>query len=530
MRILLLCLLVILGCSKKANKGDGKLLVYCSEGSPTAFNPQIITDGTTSNAVTKPVYNRLIEFEYGKTSLTPGLASSWDVSEDKLSYVFHLKKGIKFHTTKYFTPTRDFNADDVIFSILRQKDPTHPYHKVSGGSYDYFKGMEMDSLLSAVQKVDDYTVKLVLSRPNAPFLANMAMGFMSILSKEYADKLASAGKMEDIDQMPIGTGPFIYEKYTKDTLIRYKANKEYFGETPKIDKLVFSITPDASVRFQKLKTGECHFVTYPAPQDIKAMKKLDGIKVLEDSGLNVGYLAMNVTKGPLATVKVRQAINHALNRESYIESIYLGQGMKATAPLPPTMWGHNKNLAGYKHDPELAKNMLAEAGYPKGFETTLWVLPVARPYIPNGKKLGEMMQADLARVGIKAEIVTYDWGTYLSKSKKGDHGLIQLGWTGDNGDPDNFLHVLLGCASVDAGSNVARWCNDDFNNLIEQAQRETDIKVRTKLYLKAQEIFKAQAPWATIAHSKVFKAMSKNLSGYKMDPLGHDIFTWVEFK
>ena len=247
--------------------------MYCSEGSPSGFNPQITTDGTSNNASAHTVYNRLIEFKYGSTELAPGLAESWTISEDKKTYTFNLRKGVKFHKTKYFTPSREFNADDVMFSFKRQLDKNHPYHLVGGGNYQYWAGMGMTELIKSIEKINDYQVKITLNKPNAPLLANLAMSFMSILSSEYADQLTASKTQDQIDIYPVGTGPFIYKKYRKDTLIRFTRNNDYFGQKPKIKNLVFSITPDASVRYQKLKTGECHLIIEPNPADIISMKK-----------------------------------------------------------------------------------------------------------------------------------------------------------------------------------------------------------------------------------------------------------------
>jgi dipeptide transport system substrate-binding protein len=507
-----------------------KIFIYCSEGSPSSFNPQITTDGTSNNASTHTVYDRLVKFKYGTTQVVPSLATSWKISKDGKQYTFKLRRGVAFHKTKYFTPTREFNATDVLFSVNRQRLNEHPYHRIGGGNYEYFSGMEMGKLIKSIESVDDYTIKITLHKPESPFLANLAMGFMSILSAEYAHKLTSEKMMDRIDTHPVGTGPFIFRSYIKDTLIRYKVNKKYFEGRSKLDKLVFSITPDASVRYQKLKTGECHLITEPAPADLGSMQANSShIKLMSAPGLNVGYLAMNVNKKPFNQRLVRQAVGFALNRHSYIKAIYLGNAIVAKNPLPPTIWSYNDKIKERPYDIKKAKSLLKQAGYPKGFSVTLWTLPVSRPYNPNGKKMGEMIQADLAKIGVKVKLVTYDWPTYLAKSRKGEHQMIQLGWTGDNGDPDNFLY-LLGCPGVAAGSNVAKWCDKKFDNLLVRARKIDNRKERTPLYRKAQEIFHQESPWIPIAHSKIFRAMLTRVEGYKIDPLGGDIFTYVDLK
>ncbi len=509
---------------------QAKTFVYCSEGSPTAFNPQITTDGTSNNASAHTVYNRLVEFKYGSTEIIPSLAKSWTISKDRKTYTFTLRKDVPFHKTKYFTPSRMLNADDVIFSFNRQRDKNHPFHKIGGGRYEYFEGMEMGTLISGIKKIDNHKIEITLTKPEAPFLANMAMSFMSILSKEYGDQLLKLGTPDKIDHRPIGTGPFAFKRYVKDNMIRFTAFDKFFEGAPKIDQLVFSITPDPSVRYQKLKTGECHLIIEPAPADLTAMRKNHKLILMDGPGLNVGYLAMNTQKKPYDNKLVRQAINHALNKKAYIDAIYLGNAMVAKNPLPPSLWSYNKNIKDYSYNPKLAKELLKKAGHSKGFETEIWTLPVTRPYNPNGKKMGEMMQADLAKVGIKAKLISYDWSTYLKKARDGEHHLIQLGWTGDNGDPDNFLNVLLGCSGVKAGSNVARWCHSKFNELIVKAKMLTKQKQRAALYAKAQKIFKDEAPWAPIAHSIIYRAMSDKVKGYQIDPLGGDIFRYVDLK
>jgi len=523
---------------------SAKTLVYCSEGSPEGFNPSLYTAGTTFDASSRQVFNRLVQFKRGTTTIVPGLATSWDVSADGQEYTFNLRKGVKFHTTEDFTPTRDFNADDVIFTFMRQFDKEHPYHGVSGGSYEYFNAMSMPDLVKDIVKVDDYTVKFVLNRPEAPFIANMAMDFASVLSAEYADKMMEAGTPEAVDLNPVGTGPFQLVAYQKDAVIRYKAFPEYWEGKAAIDNLIFAITPDSTVRYQKLKAGECHVMPYPNPADLTAMESDADINLMSQEGLNVGYLGYNTQKEPFTNAKVRKALNMAINKDAIdpkvrkalnmainkdaiIEGVYQGAGSAAKNPIPPTIWSYNNDIVDDPYDPEAAKAMLAEAGYPDGFTTDIWAMPVQRPYNPNARRMAELVQADWAAIGVNAEIVSYEWGEYLERTKKGEQGTFMLGWTGDNGDPDNFLAVLLGCDAV-GGSNRAQWCNEEFDNLIQQAKTTSDVLERTRLYEEAQVVFKREAPWATIAHSIVFEPIRNEVVDYKIDPFGGHIFYGVD--
>ncbi len=507
-----------------------KTFVYCSEASPSTFNPQLATDGPTFNASSRPIYNRLVDFERGGTKVLPSLAEKWDVSKDGKQITFHLRKNVQWQTTATFKPTRAFNADDVVFTFDRMLKPTHPFHKVSGGTYEYFTSMDMQNLLAAVEKVDDHTIRFKLTKPSAPFLANMAMDFASIISAEYGDAMMKAKTPEKLDIEPVGTGPFVWKSYRKDSEIRYEANPTYFEGKSPIEKLIFAITKDPNVRVQKLKRGECQLVAEPPPADAKGLKADAKIQVLEQEGLNVGYLAFNVEKKPFNNADVRRAISQALNRQSYIDAIYLGNAVVAKNPIPPSMWSYNDKVVDYTYDVAKAKEALAKAGFPNGFEATLWYIPVSRPYNPNGKKMGEMVQADLAKIGIKLNLITYDWAAYLQKARDGQHEMVLMGWTGDNGDPDNFLATLLSCQAAKNGSNFARWCNTTFDKYVDDAAASSDQNRRTQLYQQAQVIFKTEAPWVTIAHAKVYRALDKKVSGYKMSPFGTDNFYGVDFK
>jgi dipeptide transport system substrate-binding protein len=509
-----------------AGSASAQALVYCSEGSPEGFDPALYTAGTTFDASSHPIYNRLTEFKVGTTEVIPGLAESWEVSDDGMTVTFKLRQGVKFHSNANFNPTRDFNADDVIFSFDRQGNADHPYNKVSGGTWEYYGGMSMPDLVKSIEKIDDYTVQFNLARPEAPFIANMAMDFASILSAEYGDAMMAAGTPEMLNQAPIGTGPFTFQAYQKDAVIRYLRNDAYWGEAAKVESLIFAITPDASVRYQKVQAGECHVMAYPNPADIQAMKDNPDVNVMEQQGLNVGYLAYNTQMAPFDNPKVRKALNSAIDKQAIIDVVFQGSGQIAKNPIPPTMWSYNDAIVDDPYDPEAAKAMLAAEGV-TDLNMKIWAMPVQRPYNPNARRMAELMQEDFAKIGVTVEIVSYEWGEYLSRSRELDRdGAILLGWTGDNGDPDNFLAVLLGCDGRE-NSNRAQWCHQPFEDLIQQAKVLPTQAERQPLYEQAQVIFKEQAPWATIAHSVVYMTMRPEVDGYVVHPLGGHIFNQV---
>jgi dipeptide transport system substrate-binding protein len=508
---------------------SAKTLVYCSEGSPENFQPAINTTGTSFDAA-RPVYNRLTEFKRGTVEVGPGLAESWDVTDGGKTITFHLRKGVKFHSVKGYTPTRDFNADDVLFSFNRQWKPDNPYSKVSGGKYDYFNDMDMPSSLASIDKTDDYTVVMKLVAPNAQILANLAMDFAAIASAEYADFLLKKGTPEQFDQIPVGTGPFSFVSYQKDAVIRYKKNPDYFGEKALVDDLVFAITPDATARYAKLKAGECQVDAYLRPADIAEMQKDPSLKVLSGSGLNIAFWAFNTTKPPMDKKEVRQALVTAIDRDSIIKEVYLGAAEKAKTLIPRTMWSYDDSIPYYPYDPEKAKKMLADAGVKTPLDIDLWYMPVQRPYNPNGKRIGEMMQSDLAKIGINAKLVTYEWGEYRKRAQAGEDTTAQLGWTGDNGDPDNFFFLDSCKDGKPISNNIPKWCNAEFNDLLLKARGLTDQGERSKLYGRMQQIEHDEAPELLLAHSTVFEATSAKVTGYKLTPLGTHIFEGVDIK
>ncbi|CAN7622169.1 ABC transporter substrate-binding protein [Pararhizobium sp. LjRoot235] len=507
---------------------QAKTLVYCSEGSPEGFDPGLYGTGTTFDASSRTVYNQLVEFKPGSTQIEAALAESWSISPDGTEYTFRLRPGVKFQKTAFFTPRRDLNADDVIFSFERQFKSDDAWNKyVPGTSWEYFADMGFPELIASIEKVDDLTVKFVLNHPEAPFLTDLAMDFASILSKEYADKLQTDGKMEQMNQQPLGTGPFSFVTYQPDASIRYRAHPDYWAGKRPIDDLVFAITPDAAVRAQKLKAGECHIMAFPNAADVAGLKNDPELTVLEKEGLNVAFLAYNTTQPPFDKVEVRKALNMAVNKQAIIDAVFQGTATVATNPIPPTMWSYNDAVEDDKYDPVKAKAMLEQAGI-SGLKMKIWAMPIARAYMLNARRAAELIQADFANVGVEVEIVSHEWAEYLRLSKeKNRDGAIILGWTGDNGDPDNFLGTLLSCGAV-GGNNRAQWCNQEFDTLVTKAKHTTDIAERTRLYEEAQMVFKREAPWNTLDHSLVVMPMSKSVSGYRMSPFGRHSFTGVD--
>jgi len=506
-------------------------LVFCSEGSPAGFDPGQHTTSTDFDASTNTVYNGLVQFRRGTLDLEPALATSWDISADQRTYTFHLRGGVKFHTTAWFRPTRDFNADDVLFTFNRMLHADDPFRKAYPSSFPYFSDLGFDRNIESIEKVDALTVRFRLKEPDVIFVRNLAMSFASILSAEYAEKLSAAHREADINQLPVGTGPFVFRSYQKDALIRYDANPFYWRpDDVKLAHLIFAITPDPAVRMQKLASGECQVSVFPRPADLEVVKRNAALTAVSGVGFNVGFVAYNTQHAPLNRVEVRRALDMAIDKPAIIQSVFSGNATIASNPMPPAQWSYNKQLKDAPYDPAKAKALLAQAGFPNGFEISLWAMPVQRPYNPNAQLMAQLIQQDWAKIGVRAKIVSYEWGEYNRRAKQGgEHDAMLYGWSGDNGDPDNWLGTLLGCDAVH-GSNVSKWCDPAFNALIDKARAAANVDERTALYQQAQVIFKQQVPYTPIAHSIVSLPVSKRVKGMVFSPLGSHRFegVWLE--
>lgn len=500
-------------------------LSVCTEASPDGFDVVQYNSLTTTNASADVLMNRLVEFDPTRGELVPSLAERWQVSQDGLTYDFTLRPDVKFHQTNYFKPSRDLNADDVVFSFERMLDSKHPWHGVAKGGYPHAQSMQWPDLIKSVEKVGDHQVRIVLNRPDATFLPTLSMGFASIYSAEYADQLLKAGKPEQLNSEPIGTGPFVFHRFQKDAAIRYEANANYFGGKPKVDNLIYAITPDAAVRMQRLKRGECQVALSPKPQDVTDAQKDSTLKVVQTPAFMTAFVGINTQHAPLDNPKVRQAINLAFDKKNYVKAVFENSATPADGIYPPTTWGYAKDITPYAYDPEKAKALLADAGQKEGFSTTIWTRPSGSLLNPNPSLGAQMLQADLAKIGVKADIRVIEWGELIRRAKNGEHDLLFMGWAGDNGDPDNYLTPQFSCASVKSGLNFARYCDQTLDTAIREGKAVSNQAERTKRYHTAQQIIHDQALWLPLAHPTVSVLTRQGVEGYQANPFGRQDFS-----
>lgn len=551
-----LCLctaLLVASCAKQNKQAFYNTgIIYCSESNPVTFNPQLDTSSTTSDASSHQLYDRLLDFDPDSGRIVPSLASSWLVSDDGLTYAFQLRRDVWFHTTGYFEPSRNFNADDVIFSIDRWRLKSHPYHYVSGGSYPYFESIGIAQNIASVERINGYRVEITLKRRDSSFLANLATDFAVILSKEYATELAQAGTPSKIDQLPIGTGPFKFESYRKDHFIKYLRHDNYWRtqaleengnniasapqgvseahNTPKVEQLIFDITPRSSLRLAKLMTGECDATAFPAQTELEVIRTEDDLTLAEKPGLNVGFWAFNTQRPPFDNPDVRRALAAAIDKNTLLEAVYFDSATRAKTLLPAASWAFQNDADDTAYNPVLARKLLADAGIARGFSMTIWAMPVERAYNPNATKMAELIQRYLRDVGVEATIVSYDWATFRRHLQEGLHDSVLIGWSADNGDPDNFYRPLLSCGAIPSGTNRAMWCNDDYDKLLNEALQTDDIDERSAIYKQVNRLLYERLPVVPIAHAYRYQAYRNELKGMTINPFGGVRFGGVEKK
>ncbi|PYC20417.1 ABC transporter substrate-binding protein [Aquipseudomonas alcaligenes] len=525
MRSLLMLLAL---CASLPAFAQPQSLVVCSEAAPEGFDIVQYTAASTADATAETVYERLVQFAPGSTRIVPALAESWEISADGLSYTFTLRKGVKFHQTPWFKPSRELNADDVLWSFQRQRDKDHDWHALAPRGYPYFEAMGFAELIAEIEALDEHRVRFTLKHPQAPFLADLAMGFTSIYSAEYAEQLLDAKTPEKLNSQPIGTGPFVFERYAKDAQVRFAANPHYWGGKPALERLLLAITPDPNTRIQQIKAGACQVALFPRPSDVPALRENKDLQVLELDSLLTAYVALNTRHKPLDDVRVRQAINLAFDRQAYLRAQYgEGNASLAAAPYPATLLGHDERLQPWPRDLDKARRLLAEAGHAQGLKLSIWTRPGGGPTNPNPGIGAQMLQADLAAIGIAADIRVFEWGELIKRAKNGEHDLVFMGWAGDNGDPDNFLTPNLSCAAAESGENQAGWCHPEFDQLIREARRVAAPERRAALYREALAIFHQQAPWIALAHPRQFAVLRKDVEGFVLSPLGSNNFARV---
>jgi peptide/nickel transport system substrate-binding protein len=517
-----------------AGGGGGNVFTFGRGADSVSLDPINEAD-TESSKVCRQIFDTLLDFAPESTDVIPSLATEIPKPEKGgLQYTVKLRDGVKFHDGT------EFNADAVVFNFERWRFSDNQYHKGGGSqttNFSYypamFNGFDDKSVIEKVEALDEYTVRFSLKEPQGPFLKNLAMSTFAMASPK-----AIKENVGDFWQEPVGTGPFKFVSWNKGSEIKLEKNDDWWGTDvsaseggsgPYVDQVVFRSIPDNTSRTAALTGGQLNAADGLPPDDVPTVKQTGGLKIDYRPPLTIGYLAMNNEKEPFGNPKVRQAINMAIDMPKIVEAFFGSTGDVATTYMPPIVPFFDPDIEHYPFDPEKAKQMLQDAGV-ENLEPTLWYMPIPRPYIPDGKGIAEAMQQDLKEVGINAKLVTYEWGTYLQKTGSGEHDMALLGWTGDNGDPDNFLNVLLASKSAtkENALNIAYYKNPEVDKILDQAQTTIDKNERQRLYFQAQQMLVDAAPWVPIAYVKPPVGLQDQVQGFKPGATGGEPFNTIK--
>ncbi|GAM71847.1 peptide transport periplasmic protein sapA [Vibrio sp. JCM 19236] len=481
-----------------------------------------------AEALAPQLFNTLVHLSEDDHKLKPMLATSWQMNEARTEYIFTLRDNVTFQTTDWFTPTRTMNADDVVFTFDRILDSSHPFHYVGGADYPWFSAIGFSQTVKDVVALDDRHVKFVLSAPDNTFLPNLSTIYSAIQSKEYGDLLIKSDLKQYIDTHPVGTGPFYLDEYSVNDFVRLRSNHDYWNGKPKMEQVVFDISSRGTGTLAKLLRNKCDVLYAPKSSQIPTIQQNPNLVLQAHPSMNVSFIALQTQSPALNDVRVRKALNLAVNRSAIIDSVYYGYGTPAFSILPPESWAYQKDSSQVRYDRNYARALLREAGYGKGLELSIWVQAEPTVYNPSPRKVAELLQSNFADIGIKLDILLDERLTRTQIRERASADMILSGWSADTTDPDNFFRPLLSCNAEFAGLNISTWCNPDFDFLLNLAKETTEQRYRLNLYRQAQNMLNEEVPVVPIAHGMQFQAKHKSLKGFNASPFNTLSFENVE--
>ncbi|MCK8967109.1 ABC transporter substrate-binding protein [Haemophilus influenzae] len=524
-------------------------LTYCTHASGFSFNPQTADAGTSMNVVTEQIYNKLFDIKNHSATLTPMLAQSYSISADGKEILLNLRHGVKFHQTPWFTPTRDFNAEDVVFSInrvlghntylptLAEANVTYsnPQYKVFHEQarkvrFPYFDSIKLNEKIKSVTALSPYQVKIELFEPDSSILSHLASQYAIIFSQEYAYQLSADDNLTQLDTHPVGTGPYQVKDYVYNQYVRLVRNENYWKKEAKIQNIIVDLSTDRNGRLVKFFNNECQIASYPEVSQIGLLKSNDKHYYMQSTdGMNLAYLAFNFEKPLMQDRTIREAISQSLNRARIIHNIYHNTATVANNIIPEVSWASSVNTPEFEFDynPKIAKNKLAD----KNLLLNLWVINEEQVYNPAPFKMAEMIKWDLAQAGVKVKVraVTRPFLTAQLRNQSENYDLILSGWLAGNLDPDGFMRPILSCGTKNELTNLSNWCNEEFDQFMDRAITTSHLSSCAKAYNEAQELVLRELPIIPIANVKRILVANSRVKGVKMTPFGSLDFSTLYF-
>lgn len=508
-------LLAACGAEKPGPAQGGAQLVVARVKDAVILDPAQATDGMSLN-LTQEFMKGLVEFKNGTFNVEPAIAKSWSMSPDGKTWRFVLWPGLKF------SDGTEIDANAVKFNFDRWRLTRNPYHGTLPYGYyaDMFGGFP--GLITDVRAKDKRTVTFALSRPFGPFLRDVAMPSFAIGSPT-----AIRANLANFGQQPVGYGPYVLKEWIKDDRITLVSNPEWKGVRPAYNTVIVRDIPDQATSVLEMQKGDIDILTDPRPDDAKSLAKQAGLTVYQQPSNNNSYVAMNLDKAPFSQQAVRRAVAYAIDVRAIVKAFYNRGAVVADNWTPPGMLGENRAVRAYPYDPQKAKQLLASAGLARGFSTDLYYPTAPRPYMPEPQRIAEAIQADLQKVGITVTLQPFEFGVFLDKVRNGEHAMCLIGWSGDNGDPDNFDYPLLDSDSANAkpnGQNYSFWRDPQFHRLMLQGQATLDQGKRAAIYRSANALIHDRVPAIPIVHTTVPIVVKNTVGGFVPSPDTHIAF------
>lgn len=516
-------------------------LIYCTHSTGFSFNPQTVDVGTSMNVVAEQIYNKLFEIKNNqRKAVTGALAQHYRLSGDRKTLLIELRKGVKFHQTPWFTPTRELNADDVVFSLNRvlgrlegfpniektaHNTSSNPQYRIyydyaKENRYPYFDSIDFDKKIKSVTAVNPYLVKIELFSPDGSILEHLASQYAVILSQEYAQQLSTDDNIAQLDTLPVGTGAYQVGAYFRNQYVRLKRNNDYWGEKAHIDNVVIDLSTSHSGRLEKMLNNECDIMAYPEPSQINNLLRSRRFDAARIDGMNLAFLAFNLKQSAVKDIATRRAIAQAINRKRIVERIFFNNAQLANTLIPQSSWAAQFGLStfAYNYAPEAAKTALSGQNLALNF----WVLTDNRVYNPSPVKMAEIIRFDLQQAGVAVTMryLPRSEFEHLAERGQANYDIILGGWLTGSLDPNGFLQPILGCAGGVHSNNLSHYCNRTFDTLLNDALKSPALESRARNYELAQRLAMHELPLIPIANAERIMLYNKRLSGMKMQPLG----------